>query len=259
MASNRINELVHRAQLKGVLLVEDSKGNWRAEYNHGGELWTLDSAQPEDVLDDMDALIETLTQDDLYAADFNEDLGKYLVSVNGVEKPFVADTLREAFAMAKASVLAKAKPAEVARRKFGKKAEPEPVEEVHTEPTQAPEATAKEVAEDEAKAKAQAIAEAQAAQRQRPTSPPVGVQPPGQGRREADLLPPALTGALVNLVEAMANLVTLISAQVPVAAVSNKPNGGANVKSEDIPEEFTEPAEPTTSPPPRRRAAAKRT
>jgi hypothetical protein len=221
MPKVNVDNLVQEAQKRGILLTEDPKSKvWRAEYLYADERFVLDDPTPEGVFEDMEALIAILAQDELYNFEYLEDADRYAVSVNGTAEPFVAQKLRDAFAQAKEAVMAKAKPVEQPKKRATRptrQPEPELVEEVHVQPT----------------------------------SPPTGVQQPVN---RVDALPPVLVDALADLLNAMTNLVSLISARVEVPGQANVKAGNGQAKEDEL-GEFTEPEVETNAPPPRRRAS----
>lgn len=239
MPKVNVDALVQEAQKRGIMLTEDPKSKvWRAEYLYADERFVLDDPTPEGVFEDMEALIAILSQDDLYDFEYLEDADRYSVTVNGVAEPFSAQKLRDAFAQAKESVMAKAKPVEQPKKRATRptkapEPEPEPVEEVHAEPVQA-----------------------------KPTSPPAGVQTPpvqSQAPQSPTALPPVLVDALADLINSLTHLVQLVSARVPQewpeANTKSKPGNGQ--AAEEPLEAFEEPKVATDAPPPRRRTASR--
>lgn len=239
-APDNIDAVIQRAQERGITLSEDKNGNWTAFYLHADEEFTLDGTKPLEVLDDMEALIESLNRDDLYNVEYSEDLGRYLVYVNGVEKPFSHETLRGAFAQAKASVLKTKGPNDELEPKVESKPAPKP------EPKPEPEI----LPPPPAKAKAAKPA-------------PAPVPEPGIEANAAAAIPPAITDAIADLLGAVTNLVTIAS-RIILADVGEATLATARAKqgNGEIPElePFTPPEEPQATPsaPARRSRASAR-
>lgn len=110
------DKYVAAAQKRGATLTEGDEG-WHGSFVHDGQEYTLDSDTIEELADDMDALINCLTEDDTYSLDYNDDTDRYIVEVEGFDEPFSDQSLAKAFAAAKGALMAKLAKAEEARKK----------------------------------------------------------------------------------------------------------------------------------------------
>ncbi len=161
-------------------------------------------------------MIEALENDDIYAVDYNNDLERYVVDVNGGETHSDV-TLRKAFASAKAEVLAKAKAKADAEAAAAKP-------KAATKPAKAPKAA-------------------------KPTSPPTGVQAPPVAQQK--VFPEHIAQALADVTVAMANLMRAagVFAGKAASGVANRANGEI---VDELPE-FNEPEIEQQAPPPPKR------
>lgn len=112
-----IKALTARAQKRGINISKDADGVWVGSYSWEGQEYTLDNEEPEALVDDMEALVEILAQDDTYEMEYNEDLDRYIIAVEGSEEQFSDQVLAKAFASAKADVMKRAQAKEDERRK----------------------------------------------------------------------------------------------------------------------------------------------
>ena len=118
--------IVQRAQKKAINLSETQDGSWHAYYIWQGQEYGLDGEEPEALLDDMEALTEILAQDDTYQLEYNEDLDRYIIDVEGETDQFIDQSLAKAFAQAKNAVMTRMQKAEEERKaRAASKPEPE--------------------------------------------------------------------------------------------------------------------------------------
>ena len=223
MAKKITDAVVNRANERGINLSQDDEnGAWHAAYLHAGQEYSLDDEDPANLLDDMEALIEALENDDIYDVNYNADVERYVVVVNGGGTHSDA-VLRKAFAQAKEEVLGKVK-AEEAKAAAAAKPKAAP----KTKP--APKAEAK------------------------PTSPPVGIQSPPQ-----QIFPQHIAQALADVTIAMANLMKACGIHAGKAADQAGLNRGNGEVPEELPA-FEEPITEEVVPPakPKRGFATKK-
>lgn len=142
-------KLIDAAQKRGATLTEADDSGWHGSYVHDGQEYTLDADTLEELSDDMNALIDILTQDDTYQVDYNEDTDRYIVNVEGFDEPFSDKVLAKAFASAKGALMDKMDKAEKARQKAEVKAAPTktngPEQQVLAPQTGAPSGTAEAI------------------------------------------------------------------------------------------------------------------
>jgi hypothetical protein len=231
MAKKITDAVVQRAQERGInLSQDDDNGAWHAAYLHAGQEYSLDDNDPEALLDDMEALIEALENDDIYDVNYNSDVERYVVVVNGGGTHSDA-VLRKAFALAKEEVLGKVKAEEAA-------------------------AAAKAAAEAKAKAP-KAATKPKAA---KPTSPPVGIAEPPVARTQ-QIFPEHIAQALADVTIAMANLMKACGVHAHKAVDQSGLNAAkGNGEIVDELPEFNEPVteEVVTPPKPKRGFATKK-
>lgn len=203
MAKKITDAVVTRAQERGINLSQDEEnGAWHAAYLHAGQEYSLDDNDPEALLDDMEALIEGLENEDIYDITYNADVERYVVVINGGGTHSDA-VLRKAFAAAKEEVLGKVKA---------------------------------EAAKAAAEAKAKAPPKTAAKPKAKPTSPPTGIAEPPQR-----VFPEHIAQALADVTVALANLMKAAGVLAGKAAsgVSNPARGNGEV-TDELPE-FNEP------------------
>lgn len=202
---------------------QDEDGIWHGAYSWEGQEYTLDNEDPEALLDDMEALNEVLSQDDTYALEYNDDLDRYIIEVQGSEEQFSDQVLAKAFAAAKADVMKRAKAEEDARR--------------------AREAAAQKAEKAEAKPE-------KAEPKPRGRRPSNGGPEPTTEARPMPDLPAPVAAAVVGFLTALSDLFTLLGN--PPKQVQD--SGG--FKPAEPTAKFEEPA--TTPQPPRKRGLGTR-
>lgn len=109
-------DLIKAAQERGINISQADDDTWHGSYIHDGQEYTLDSDTLEGLSDDMHALADIMQQDDTYQVDYNEDLDRYVVEVEGFEEPFSDQVLAKAFQNAKAAYMQKMRQQEADRK-----------------------------------------------------------------------------------------------------------------------------------------------
>lgn len=206
------DSIIARGQKRGISISENEDDTWHASYVWEGREFTLDNEDPQKLLDDMEALAEIFAQDDTYTLEYNEDLDRYILTVEGTDKTFTHQTLAKAFAEAKADVMDRMTKQEEARRP-----KPEP---------EAPKTRAR-------KGAANGPAE---------NAVPEAAMTVGRGSSTMPDLPLPVANAVVGLLNALSELLSMVAS--PAAAKPFKP-----AQPE---EPFIEPAEPATPAPKKR-------
>jgi hypothetical protein len=126
----KTQDLISKAQQRGINMSEDAEGAWHGSFVHDGQEYTLDNETVEGLADDMNALVDILSEDDTYTIDYNEDADRYVIGVNGFATPFTDQVLAKAFEAAREALNEKMRKDEEAR----KAREPKPAA---TKPTKA--------------------------------------------------------------------------------------------------------------------------
>lgn len=114
--ADKTQNLISAAQQRGITMSEDDEGAWHGSFVHDGQEYTLDNENIEGLADDMNALVDILSQDDCYTVDYNEDADRYLVTANGFNEPFTDQVLAKAFAAAKEALEGKMRQQEEERK-----------------------------------------------------------------------------------------------------------------------------------------------
>ena len=100
-------DLIKAAQERGINMSQADDETWHGSFIHDGQEYTLDADTVEELSDDMHALADIMQQDDTYSVDYNGDLDRYVVEVQGFDEPFSEQTLAKAFPRAKQAYMDK--------------------------------------------------------------------------------------------------------------------------------------------------------